>query len=189
MLERAVLGVINHLLTGEAWARARLRPFAGQHARFEMGPLALDFAVSSDGSLKPIDGRTGAQADVAIRLPDDTPLRAIADRDSIFSAARIAGSADFAEALGFVARNLRWDAEADLSRVVGDIAARRLVEGTRSVASAKTEAARRAAANFSEYLSQEAAVIARKDELRDFCTAVDALRDDLARLEKRLSRL
>ena len=33
MLLGAALGIVNHLLAGEDWARERLKPFAGQTAR------------------------------------------------------------------------------------------------------------------------------------------------------------
>jgi ubiquinone biosynthesis protein UbiJ len=69
--------------------------------------------------------------------------------------ARIAGAADFAEALGSVLRKLDWDAEEDLSRVVGDIAAHRIVKTAGGFAAAQAEAARRLADNFAEYLRYE----------------------------------
>jgi ubiquinone biosynthesis protein UbiJ len=73
MLERAALSFFNHLLLTEGWALTRLKPFSGQHARFDMGPLSFGFSVSADGSLHPVDSSIAPE--VAIRLPDDTPFR------------------------------------------------------------------------------------------------------------------
>lgn len=187
MLDRAALGFFNHLLSVEDWALSRLKPFAGQHARFDVGPFSFSFAVRSDGSLHGIESLD--QPQVTIRLPDDTPLRWLTNRDSIFQAAHISGSADFAEALGFVARNIRWDAEADLARLVGDLPAHRLTLQAQAWAAQTQDTAARLAANLSEYVVDEEALIVRPQPLSSFCSEVDRLRDDVARLEKRLSRL
>ncbi|MBK8119690.1 MAG: hypothetical protein IPK39_11305 [Sulfuritalea sp.] len=104
-------------------------------------------------------------------------------------AARIEGSAEFAEALGFVIRNLRWDAEEDLSKIVGDIAARRMVSSTREFAAWQKQAARNFAENLAEYFTEEQPLIAGRIAIADFTADIDRLRDDVARLEKRLQRL
>lgn len=189
MLDRAAMRFLNHLLSNEAWARSRLRPFAGQKARFSLGPLALDFSVTSDGTLVPARQDSDSSPAVAISLPDDAPLLVLSDRDAIFASARITGSADFAETLGFIARNLRWDSEADLAGLVGDIAAHRISAGARSFFSTRVDAAHRFTANVGEFLTQESASVARKEEVASFCAGVDILRDDLARLEVRIARL
>lgn len=189
MLERAALHFVNHLLQGETWARTRLKAFAGQHARFEMGPLALSFAVSGDGLLHPVVAGGDDAPQVTVSLPQDAPLRFLSDRAAVFSAARISGSADFAEALGFVSRNLRWDAEADLARVVGDVPAHRLTTSGKALVNTKLEGGRRLAANLKEYLLEEQVSIAHRADVDRYCSEVDALRDDLARLEKRMAKL
>lgn len=104
-------------------------------------------------------------------------------------AAHIEGSAEFAEALGFVIRNLRWDAEEDLSKVVGDIAAHRMVSTTREFAAWQQQAARNFGENLAEYFTEEQPLIARRIAITDFSADIDRLRDDVARLEKRLQRL
>jgi ubiquinone biosynthesis protein UbiJ len=40
-----------------------------------------------------------------------------------------------------------------------------------------------------EYLTEEETAIARRRDIERFCAEVDALRDDLARCEKRLERV
>lgn len=187
MFDRAALFFLNHLLAAESWALARLKPFAGQHARFDVGPVSLCFAIAGDGALAACD--TVEEPQVCIRLPDDTPIRILTDRDGVFQAARIAGSADFAEALGFVARNIRWDAEADLASVVGDIPAHRLNLAAKSFVEQKLDATKRLSANVVEFLADEEGAVLRPTELAPFFSEIDRLRDDLARLEKRIARL
>lgn len=187
MIKRAAFAFINHLLGDEAWARARLRPFAGQRARFEIGTLALVCSVGGDGRLEPAAAE--AAAEVCVRLPDDAPLRLLTDRAGLFAAARIEGAADFAEALGFVARHLRWDVEADLARVIGDVAAHRLATTGRDLATAQREAGQRMLANVGEYLGRESGATVRRTEAEAFAGEIGRLRDELARLEQRLARL
>lgn len=186
LLDRA-LAFANHLLAAEDWATARLKPFAGHTARLEVGAFALPLRIDGDGRLRRGDklGETG----VSIRLPDDTPLRWLTDRASVFAAARISGSADFAEALAFVFRNLRWDVEADLASVVGDIAAHRLLRGARELGAWQGRQLRKLAANVAEFLTEERPTLTRAADVSAFCGAVDALRDDCARLESRLLKL
>lgn len=187
MLRRAAFDFLNHLLRAEDWAQARLKPFAGLHARFELGPLAQSFVVAGDGRL--LAGNESASAAVTVRLPDDTPLRLLKDRASLFGSARIAGSADFAEALGFVARNLRWDVEADLARAIGDIAAHRLVGGGRRLAAGVRDGLDRLGANVGEFALEERAPIVGTAEADALRLGLVSLTDELLRLEARIARL
>lgn len=188
MLERIVVGALNHLLGTEDWARTRLKPFAGRNARFEFGPLALTMVVRIDGTLaQPAVAHEGA--DVSIRLPEDTLVRLLVDRDNLFGSARLSGSADFAEALGFVLRNLRWDIEADIARFTGDTVAHRLVGTMTGLVSAKKESASRLAANLSEFAADEANWLLRPKEVASFSRELAQLQEALSRLEARISRL
>ena len=187
MLLGTALAAINHLLAGEDWARERLSPFAGQTARLEFGALALPLAISADGLF--VAAGRDAPADVTITLPADAPLRALTDRASLFTAARLAGSAELAESLGFVFRNLRWDAGGDLARFVGDIAAHRLVAVGSGVASWQRQQAFNLAANVAEYFTEEKPSIARSSDVAAFCAEVARLPDELARLEARIAAL
>ena len=122
-----------------------------------------------------------AELEVSISLPAATPLLALQGKDAVMRAARIEGSAELAEALGFVIRNLRWDAEEDLSRIV--------VAGTREFAAWQHQAAQNFAENLAEYFTEEQPLIARQADIAGFSGDIDRLRDDVARLEKRVQRL
>ena len=126
---------------------------------------------------------------MSIALPADAPVRALTDRDGLMAAAQISGPADFAEALGFVLRNLRWDAEDDLSRLVGDIAARRMVSSGKQVFQWQREQAKNLAANLGEYFSEETKAIARRQEITEFCAEVAQQDEALGHLEARIAAL
>jgi len=178
---------INHLLGQAAWAREKLVPFAGHAALIKMPPFEAAFLIGADGCLSA--PAPEAELEVSISLPAATPLLALQGKDAVMRAARIEGSAEFAETLGFVIRNLRWDAEEDLSMIVGDIAAHRIVAGTREFAAWQQQAARNLAENLAEYFTEEQPLIARRADIAEFSADIDRLRDDVARLEKRVQRL
>jgi ubiquinone biosynthesis protein UbiJ len=187
LLEGPAFAFLNHVLAGEAWARARLKPFAGQHARFSFGPLAANFTVEGDGSLAA--AASGVEPQVCIGLPDDAPLRLLTDRNGVLGAARISGAADFAEALGFVARNIRWDIESDLARLVGDIPARRMLLATGKFVEDKQRSARRLFENVAEYVVDEEGWVMRPAALSRFAAEARQMEVDLARLTERIARL
>ena len=186
MLDLAALQAFNHLLAAAPWARAKLAPFAGRRARLVLGPLPLEFRIAPDGTFESLG--TGEPA-VEIVLPAGAALALLQGRDAMMRDAHITGAADFAEALGFVLRKLDWDAEEDLSRVVGDIAAHRLVKTAGNVAAAQAEAARRLAENVAEYLRYEQPAGVGKAALAAFAVEVGALRQAADALERRLAAL
>jgi len=179
-----IQAAINHLLGQAAWAREKLIPFAGHAAQIKLPPFEAAFVVTPDGSIAapPAD----ATLEVTIALPATTPLLALQGKDAVMRAARIEGSAEFAQSLGFVIRNLRWDAEEDLSRLVGDVAAHRIVRGGKEFVAWQQQAAQNFAANLAEYFTEEQPLVAKKADLNAFSADVDRMRDDVARLEKRL---
>ena len=79
--------------------------------------------------------------------------------------------------------------EAYALRLLGDIAARRMVQAARGAAAWPAKAARSAADNLSEYLVEEQPMLARKDDVLRWSQEVDALRDATERLEKRIMSL
>ncbi len=186
-LDETLVRVLNHLIQSAPWAADRLRPFAGQQLRIEGGPLPFMLAIAADGHMASPDEDN--EPAVTITLPSDFPVLLVVDRKKILANARLSGSADFAEALAFVFRNLEWDIEADLANVVGDIAAHRLVRAGRDLHHWQVDAHQRLGENISEYLIEEKRLIATPVDIQEFSGAVATLRDDVARLEKRIRTL
>jgi ubiquinone biosynthesis protein UbiJ len=180
MIDSAFLAGLNHLLQGAGWAHARLIPFAGRHARFDMPLFQLGFAITPEGCFEPAPDSSGP--DVIIHLPADTPFRLLQGLDKVMAAARVEGNAEFATELSFIFRNLRWDAEEDLSHFVGDIAAHRLVQGAERVISWQKQAASNLSTNLVDYLVHENRTLVGFDEFATF-------RDELLRLDVALSKL
>ncbi|MDR0633519.1 MAG: SCP2 sterol-binding domain-containing protein, partial [Azoarcus sp.] len=111
------LAAVDHLLARASWARERLRPHAGRHARLDLAPFAIAFTIAGDGTLtaSPAD----AEPEVTLGLPLADAIAARGGPETLMAKAHISGSADLADALAFVFRHLRWDIEEDLSGFVG----------------------------------------------------------------------
>jgi ubiquinone biosynthesis protein UbiJ len=104
-------------------------------------------------------------------------------------AVTVTGNVGLAADLEYLFANLRWDVEADLSRVVGDIAAHRIGRAGRAMAGLPGAVGESLARSSRQFLTEERAVLARAEEVSAFIDAVDHLRDDAERLESRIARI
>jgi ubiquinone biosynthesis accessory factor UbiJ len=186
-LHSPLIASVNHVLRQSAWAKERLRPFAGKHVRLVLPPLLINCVIDAEGEFLP--GESDAAPDVEIALPADAPLLVLWGKERVHQAVQMSGSAEFAEALGFVARNLRWDVEEDLAKVMGDIAAHRVVKTLEAMAAWRQQATTNLAENFSEYFSEERSALVTRDELTALTAEVEPLEAAIARLEQRIKRL
>jgi ubiquinone biosynthesis protein UbiJ len=185
-VEAVIIGALNHLLAAQSWATARLLPHAGDVIRLELPPVLVELAVTAEGLFEPASGREPA---VTITVPASSLPRLLARDMQARRAVTVTGNVGLAADLEYLFANLRWDAEADLSRVVGDIAAHRIGRAARAAADVPREVARSIARSSRQFLIEEQPVLARPDEVSAFIDEVDHLRDDAERLEARLARL
>lgn len=189
MISSLFLSATNHLLSQAGWARQRLQPHAGRTARLVLSPVAeIDFSVTNEGQLAEWSGEEAPEVSLRLAVAD-LPRLLVDGLETAMRHVRIEGNAELAEALGFVFRHLRWDAEEDLARLFGDIAAHRLVEGGRKVVDEGRCTLERASGNVAEYLTEESTLLVPRKALPAFAEEVVALRDAVARLDKRVARL
>ncbi|MCX8006481.1 MAG: sterol-binding protein, partial [Burkholderiaceae bacterium] len=102
---------------------------------------------------------------------------------------RLAGDADFAQALAGVLENLRPEPEEELARFVGDAAAVRLVGLLRALLQGLCDSGARLVASGADYFVAEEPLLTPRTEMEAFARQVTALRDDVERLLKRVERL
>ncbi len=81
------------------------------------------------------------------------------------------------------------DIEEELSGVVGDVVAHRLGDFARGVSNWSRDARSTMGANIREYLQEESRDVPSRYEVDRFADSVNALRDDVDRLEARMNRL
>ncbi len=186
--ESPIAAALNRLLASEAWARERLAPFAGETVEFALPPLpAVRLAIEADGRLQP--AAREAAPSLLVRLRPDAAAAFLRGEDHFMRAIDVSGNAKLASEVLVLVRHLRWDAEEDLSRLVGDVAAHRVVGGLRAFAQWQRDALARLADSTMEYVIEERRMLVPRGEFETHVAAVARLRDHLARLEQRLRRL
>jgi ubiquinone biosynthesis protein UbiJ len=186
--ESPVAAALNRLLESESWARERLAPFAGEVLELRAPPLpALRLAVAAGGRLSPAEG--GASASLTISAGPGALAAALQGEEQLMRAVDVSGNAQLASEVMFLFRHLRWDAEEDAAKIVGDVAARRLTGLVRGAAAWHADAARRIAGSLVEYATEEKRLLVTRGELDGIAAAQARLRDGLERLEKRIERL
>jgi ubiquinone biosynthesis protein UbiJ len=181
------VAAINHLLAQEAWARDALAMHAGKEACIDASTVTLRLRVTPDGMVE--SGNEEAAANVTIRVKlADLPLIA-QNRDRAFSYVKIEGDAEFANTISQLSKGLRWEAEHDLERFMGPIAATRVVGGAISAFDAVRAAQRKVTENVAEYFLEENPLLIRPAMVDDYASEVSRLRDDVERTAKRIARL
>ena len=124
-LNRGVLW-LNHLLMQEPQAMDRLRRQQGKSVCVQWRQQSATVTVTPAGLLSLSDAIT--PPDLTLRVTEPSPLTLAqtawrGDKPSV----EIPGDVQLAGDVAWLVDHLRWDVEEDLSRVVGDAAAHRVV--------------------------------------------------------------
>ncbi len=184
---RPVTAMLNHILRSTPVAMDRLRPYAGRSAAFHVGPLTFAWTVQTTGEVTV--AVPGAARDLEVRISPFLLPRLALHEEAAYREVEMKGDAEFAQEVSFLARHLKWDAEEDLSRAVGDVVAHRAMGAATATAHWVGEAAKRTVAGAAEYWTEEAPLIASRVKVEDFTGGVSELRDAVERLEKRIESL
>ena len=131
--QRLVL-FLNHVLMQEPEAQARLARQAGRVVRAQWRDFSLQLAATPAGlwELSP-----AAKPDLLLTVTDTSPLDLAksalkGDKPGV----RIEGDVQFAAEVNWLVDHLRWDAEEDLARLIGDAPAHTLANLGRGMADA-----------------------------------------------------
>ncbi len=184
--------VLNKLLLREDWARDRLSRHSGKTVRFVIGGLKTGFSIQASGLTQACD--PAVVPDVTLTIPSDklsglpTVLRS-RDPDAVAEIMHIEGDAGLARVVSDLARDLRWDIEEDLSKLVGDMAALRLLQAGKAMAQGVQLTAGRLAGNVGEFLSEESGMMANRAGFEDWTAGLLALRRRLDGIEARVATL
>ena len=188
MLPHPGIFALNHLLGAETWARDKLKPYAGQCVEFRAPPLpALRLDILDSGLLS--NAPKDAAPSLVVTIGSGALPAFARGEEALMREIGIEGSADLAGAVQYLFRHLRWDIEEDLSRIFGDAPAHRMMAVGRRIATWGSDASEKLAQNLAEYWIEEQPLLARPAEVRQYLAGVDQLRDDLARIEKRIEAL
>lgn len=177
---------LQHITQQNNWSRPYLTPFSGRILQFDFSLLKAHLIILEDGSLS-LAGKT-AKADAVIHIPPSLAMRLMAQDESAKMQIKIDGDTHLATELSKVLQQMRWDYEEDLSHVIGDIAANKLVAGGKKMAQETKKQSINLAEMLSEYWQEEKPTIAKKWQVEKFVQEVDSLKSDIARFEKKLKK-
>jgi ubiquinone biosynthesis protein UbiJ len=177
---------LNHLLRQSPGAAEDLRRHAGCSVRFDLTLAQFDFRIADDGCF----------SEAVVDVPDAVirPTAALLARLPFFGHealrdADYSGDPALLATLDRVFKRLDWDVEADLAPIIGDVAAHRLHAFGRDALASLAHTLSALGHNASEYVVEEAELMARGVDVDRFNHDVDRLADDVARLDARLRRL
>jgi ubiquinone biosynthesis protein UbiJ len=175
---------LNHLLRQAPGGAEALLRHAGCSVRFDLTLAQFDFRIGNDGYF----------SEGVVDTPDAVirPTVALVTRLPFFGRealrdADYSGDPALLATLDRVFKQLEWDVEADLATLVGDIAAHRLHVFGRDALAGLAHTLSALGHNASEYMIEEAELMARGVDVARFNREVDTLADDTARLEARLN--
>ena len=127
--QRMVL-FLNHVLMQEQEAQDRLTRKKGSVLHIRWGSFALDLLITPAGLLD--KASSAAKPDLLVSVAVDSPMVLM---QSVMAGkpppVKIEGDVQLAAELGWLAENLRWDFEEDLSRLLGDVPAHALADAAR----------------------------------------------------------
>lgn len=178
---------LQHITNQNNWSRQHLNAFAGKVVQCNIAFIKTNLLILEDGSLGVASNN--ANADATIHIPPSLALRLMAKDDAAKMLIKIEGDTHLASELGKILQHMHWDAVEDLSKVVGDIPAEKLVAiGKKTIAVTKKQAIN-VTEMLTEFWQEEKPVLAKKWQVEQFNTNVDTLRSDFTRLEKKLAKL
>jgi ubiquinone biosynthesis protein UbiJ len=153
LMERLTL-VVNHVVSSEPAAVARLQPHAGRLLQLDLEgwpsllppPPVLAFRVTPAGLVEWCSEASASEADLHVRLDAANPaalaLRMLGGEQPQVD---IRGPAQLATDVDWLLKNLRWDVGADLQRLFGPVAAGELQRLGGTLARAMRSALQKAA--------------------------------------------
>jgi ubiquinone biosynthesis accessory factor UbiJ len=127
--------------------------------------------------------------DVTIAGTPSVFLRQLRRGPTVSGELTIRGDIELGQRFQRLLSSFRPDWEEGLAGMLGDVPAHQVARTLRAVGVWGAAAVRTLGADASEYLKEEAMVLAKRDRVEKFLRDVDRLRADADRLEKRVQRL
>jgi ubiquinone biosynthesis protein UbiJ len=184
--------LLNRNIAASSAARALCRRLDGKVMALHVEGMPLSIYFKSNGEQMSLDTQHEGTPNATL---SGTPLSLLRMAGPAPEAAlrtgsvHIHGDAEIAQTFSELLKQARPDLEEELSRVIGDVAAHQVGDMARSALGFARRAADTFAQNVSEYLQEEGRDAPSRTEADEFITGVDKLRDDVDRLEARLSLL
>ncbi len=187
MLKLGLAAFLQHIQSQNTWSQAMLQAHAGKSIAIDAKLVRAHWVILENGRFT-IAGETAAP-DATLTITPSTLLRLAANDTEAQSQVKLSGDTALAASLAKVLTHLRWDITDDLSHVVGDVASEQLASSSQQVLNTAKETVNNIGEMMTEYLTEEAMLIAKPTQLNQFNDRVDTLKADTARLEIKLQQL
>lgn len=183
--------VLNHLLNQHRSAKFKLQAEAGKVVAFEIKPLRWALRINEEGYFQLSRAVSGVEApfDTEIAMDWSDLAGVVRAPGSAGRKARISGDLDFAQVVAGVIVDLQWDPEHDLARIIGDAQAIWVMNSLTALGASLQDVIARFKNNLREYVVHEKSMAPTASEFESFRTDIAQMRDEIARLEKRLEKL
>ncbi|WP_116807560.1 ubiquinone biosynthesis accessory factor UbiJ [Steroidobacter cummioxidans] len=184
--------LLNRNIAASSAARALCRRLDTKVMALHVEGMPLSIYFKANGEQMSLDTQHEGAANATL---SGTPLSLLRMAGPAPEAAlrtgsvHIHGDAEIAQTFSELLKQARPDLEEELSRVIGDVAAHQVGNVARSALEFARRATDTFAQNVSEYLQEEGRDAPSRTEADEFINGVDKLRDDVDRLEARLSLL
>jgi ubiquinone biosynthesis protein UbiJ len=189
-LESFISGVTNRVLRLDPETLQRLGEMDGKVIRLDLGDAAQAFTIFVMPSARGLRFKREHDAAADVTLRGTVPVFARLARTGIAAGElQISGDIDLGSRFKRILEDIDLDWEEPLSRVVGDVVAHRIGQTLRSAVGWGKEAADHLARDTVEYFQEESRLLAPRVRVEEFLKAVDTLRLDAERMQKRIERL
>ena len=188
----ALVRAINHVLKHEEWALRDLKSHQGKVIELILPIGSMQWQIQDD-CLMTLLSDVHPHPDLVLELDADgfsalsTPQGSIKDR--AMRAVKITGDAQLAQLIAKLSNQLRWEYEEDLAKIIGDAPAHFICSQAKRFAQATEKAVLDLQGNMVEYLSEEKKVLLHQRDFVSHKMQIQAVRDVVDRLEKRISFL
>jgi ubiquinone biosynthesis protein UbiJ len=182
-----VLKAINHLIEQERWAHELLLPREGQSISIAL-PIG-DFQIAIQEGIFVNEGNTNLSS-VNLVITQEAIWTFLKEgKSGAMKFVKISGDIDFAADLNRLAVDLKWEVEEDLSKLVGDAPARRVVLESKKMFHQTQLAINDLKGGVRDYLVYEKNILVDSQQMNDFKSELRLLRDQLDRAEKKVNQL
>jgi ubiquinone biosynthesis protein UbiJ len=175
----------NHLFQQNEWVKKDLSKHKSKSILFNIGPIHYALMINEACIPEYIEYIDSYDAEIKLTISSAIELM----RGNKNAHIEIKGDIEFATILSNALKNIEWDYEDDLSKIIGDIPAYQVVKLGKKIVQNTKETSFNIADTFKEYWLEEKPLIAKKRLVDQFNKEVDSLRFDVDRLEQKLKKL
>lgn len=181
--------MVNTVLSLDEELQEPLATFAGKVFEVDVVNTDIRIFILPSGDGVKLEPAYEGKADVVIKGRPSVLLGLITAGKISVGDIEIIGNVGLAQQFQSILKNMEVDWEEYLSHYLGDISAHKVGNLLRGMFQFAKSSGNTIGLNISEYLRYEKEALLDKSELDEFNHAVDIIRNDVERLQKRVVRL